>query len=194
MKSSEKYRRNRRVETGSKAAFSVPINGQGREPFSLTALGDFSGGYNTCGSIAAFNFMQLLGHKPSFSRILYLTEKYALFSLPFMKKGKLGAHAFGIARVLKIMGIECAVTASAKKADKILSDGQPVILLYQDKKQLYMHFVVIRISGNKAEIFNRYNNSKSTVFIEKTDIRSITESFGGRIILLIIPNRKERLT
>ena len=188
MKSTEKYRRNRRVETDNKAAFSVPINGQGREPYSLTALGDFSDGYNTCGSIAAFNFMQLLGRKPSFSRILYLTEKYALISLPFMKKGKLGAHAFGIARVLKIMGISCAVTSSAQKADKALSDGQPVILLYQDKKQLYMHFVVIRISGNKAEIFNRYNNSKSTVFIDMTDIKGIVESFGGRTVLLIIPN------
>lgn len=188
MKSTEKYRRNRRVESDCKAAFSVPINGQGRKPFSLTALGDFSDGYNTCGSIAAFNFMQLLGHRPSFSRILYLTEKYALISLPFMKKGKLGAHAFGIARVLKILGISCAVTASVKKADKSLSDSKPVILLYQDKKQLYMHFVVIRLSGNKAEIFNRYNNSTSTVFIDNTDIRSITESFGGRIILLIIPN------
>lgn len=192
MKSSEKYRRNRRVEKDNKAAFSVPINGQGREPFSLTALGDFSGGYNTCGAIAAFNFMQLLGHKPSFSRILHLTEKHALISLPFMKKGKLGAHAFGVARVLKIMGIKCAVTASVKKADKALSDGHPVILLYQDKKQLYMHFVVIRISGNKAEIFNRYNNSTSAVFTDKTDIKAIAESFGGRIILLIIPNRKER--
>ena len=190
MRNTEKYRRNRRVETDNNAAFSVPINGQGREPFSLTALGDFSGGYNTCGSIAAFNFMQLLGHKPSFSRILHLTEKHALISLPFMKKGKLGAHAFGIARVLKIMGIGCAVTASAKKADKLLSDGQPVILLYQDKKQLYMHFVVIRISGNKAEIFNRYNNSKSTVFVDKTDIKAITESFGGRIVLLIIPTER----
>lgn len=190
MKNAQKYRRNRRVETDNKAAFSVPINGQGREPYSLTALGDFSGGYNTCGSIAAFNFMQLLGRKPSFSRILHLTEKYALISLPFMKKGKLGAHAFGIARVLKAMGISCAVTASAKKADKILSDGKPVILLYQDKKQLYMHFVVIRISGNKTEIFNRYNNSKSTVFTDKTDIRSITESFGGRIVLLIIPTER----
>ena len=134
--------------------------------------------------------MQLLGHKPSFSRILHLTEKHALISLPFMKKGKLGAHAFGIARVLKIMGISCAVTASAKKADKLLLDGQPVILLYQDKKQLYMHFVVIRISGNKAEIFNRYNNSKSTVFVDKTDIKAITESFGGRIVLLIIPTER----
>lgn len=190
MRNTEKYRRNRRVETDNNAAFSVPINGQGREPFSLTALGDFSGGYNTCGSIAAFNFMQLLGHKPSFSRILHLTEKHALISLPFMKKGKLGAHAFGIARVLKIMGISCAVTASAKKADKLLWDGQPVILLYQDKKQLYMHFVVIRISGNKAEIFNRYNNSKSTVFVDKTDIKAITESFGGRIVLLIIPTER----
>lgn len=192
MKSTEKYRRNRRVEKDNKAAFSVPINGQGREPFSLTALGDFSGGYNTCGAIAAFNFMQLLGHKPSFSRILHLTEKHALISIPFMKKGKLGAHAFGVARVLKIMGIKCAVTANVQKADKALSDGQPVILLYQDKKQLYMHFVVIRISGNKAEIFNRYNNSTSTVFTDKTDIKAIAESFGGRIILLIIPNRKER--
>ncbi len=183
----KKYRRNRRIELDNGDSFSVPINGQGRLPFSLTVLGDFSEGYNTCGSIAAFNFMQLMGYKPSFSRIVYLTEKHGLIRLPFMKTGKLGAHAFGIARVLKISGIKCKVTASPDKADKALSDGLPVILLYQDKKQFYMHFVVIRISGGKAEIFNRYNNSTTSVFTDKTDISSITESFGGRVILLIVP-------
>lgn len=188
------YRRNREVERACPDAFAGVICGQGREPYSRLRLGDFSGGYNTCGAVAVYNLLYLSGIKIPLSRIIYMTEKTALLRVPFMKKGALGANAFGIRKITGKCGLRCRISFSVKKCNEILSGNIPAIMLYQDKKRLFMHFVVIRKNGDKFTVYNRYNDSRAPADVTAADYKSLADSFGGRPVLIISQTERKCLT
>lgn len=188
------YRRNREIERACPDAFAGIICGQGREPYSRLVLGDFSGGYNTCGAVAVYNLLYLCGIKMPISRIIFMTEKTALLHIPFMKKGALGANAFGIRKILGECGLRCRITFGVKKCNDILNKNIPAVMLYQDKKKLFMHFAVIRKSGDKFTVYNRYNDSRAPADVTAADYKSLADSFGGRPVLIISPSERKCLT